>query len=70
MVCQNRIKAFNCVDKSTNKIQVQQKKSKKISTIGIGFGNRQNADFFHDQTICITDCDLSATLKITSKGAD
>jgi hypothetical protein len=29
----------------------------KISTIGIGFSNRPIADFFHDQTICIADCE-------------
>ena len=33
-------------------IQIQ-----KISTIGIGFGNQPITNFFHDQTICIADCE-------------
>ena len=47
------------VNKSTNKIQFRQmeKSIQKISTIGIGFGNQLNADFFHDQTLCIADCE-------------
>ena len=46
-------------DKSTNKIQVRQMEEtiEKKSTIGIGFGNWPIANFLHDQTICITDCE-------------
>ena len=52
-------KGLTVVDKSTNKVQFRQmeKSIQKISTIGIGFGNRPVADFFHDQTICIADCE-------------
>ena len=52
-------KGLTVVDKSTNKVQFRQmeKSIQKISTIGIGFGNRQITDFFHDQTICIADCE-------------
>ena len=32
--------------------------SSKSRKIGIGFGNRPIADFFHDQTIFIKDCEL------------
>ena len=32
--------------------------SSKIRKIGIGFGNRPIADFFHDQIIFIKDCEL------------
>ena len=47
------------VDKSTNKVQFRQmeKSIQKNSTISIGFVNWQIADFFHDQTICIADCE-------------
>ena len=34
-----------------------EKSINKISTIGIGFGNLPIAIFFHDQTICIADCE-------------
>ena len=46
-------------NKSTNEVQFRQieKSIQKISTMGIGFGNRPIADFFHDQTICIADCE-------------
>ena len=41
-------KGLIVVDKSTNKVQFRQmeKSIQKISTIGIGFGNRSIADFF------------------------
>ena len=47
------------VDKSTNKLQfIQVEKSiQKISTIGIRFSNQHISDFFHDQTICIANCE-------------
>ena len=47
------------VDKSTNKLQVREmeKTIQKKSTIGIDFGNWPIADCFHDQTICITNCE-------------
>jgi hypothetical protein len=34
-----------------------EKSIQKILTIGIGFGIRPIADFFHDQKICIADCE-------------
>ena len=34
-----------------------EKSIQKVSTIDIGFGNWQIADFFHDKTICIADCE-------------
>ena len=47
------------VDKSTNKVQFRQmeKSIQIILTIGISFGSRPIADYFHDQTICIADCE-------------
>jgi hypothetical protein len=47
------------VDKSTNKVQFRrmEKSIQKMSTIGTGFCNRPIAHFFHDQTICIADCE-------------
>ena len=59
-LCQKKGPRFLIVaNKSTNKIQVRQmeKQSKFFLTICIGFGNQQIAEFFHDQTICITDCE-------------
>ena len=46
-------------NKSTNKVQFRQmeKSIQKITTICIGFGNRSLADFFHDQTLPIADCE-------------
>ena len=41
---------------SKSKFRQVEKSIHKISTIIIGFGKRPNADFFHDQTICIADC--------------
>ena len=52
-------KGIIVVDKSTNKVHFRQmeKSIQKVSTIGIGFGNWLNANFFDDQTICIADCE-------------
>ena len=47
------------LDKFTNKVQFRQmdKSIQKISTIGIGFGSGPIADLFHEQRICIADCE-------------
>ena len=47
------------VDKSTNKVQFRQmeKSIQKFSTISIRFSNQQIANFFHDQAICIANCE-------------
>ena len=52
-------KGLIVVDKSTNKVQFRQmeKSIQIILTIGISFGSRPIADYFHDQTICIADCE-------------
>ena len=46
-------------DKCTNKVHFRQmeKLIEKISTINIHFGNWPIADSFHDQTICIANCE-------------
>ena len=48
------------VDNFTNKVQFRQieNSNQKVSTIGIGFGNRPIADFFYDQIIFLKDYEL------------